>query len=80
MADGIKISPNPVTDQVKVSRDINTLKNVTLELFDIQGNRVISERIPNTTSTIDLTAYPEGLYFVNISSDRESKLLKLIKK
>lgn len=80
----LKIYPNPVTDQL--SLEFSGLKGQKLEIY-IYNN--ISELVytqsivagdNNTVSNIDLSANPDGIYFVKMVGKNETIVQKFIKK
>jgi len=72
----IKLEPNPTRDFIKI-RSKNTLQSV--QLFDVNG-RILQTAIENKKeTTIDLSAVTKGIYFVKITSDKGSKIEKLVK-
>jgi len=73
----IKIYPNPVSDFATI--DLQQISNpVRIELFDIQGHKIMSRKIMNTEN-ISLKGLSEGLYFYNLSSGKERISGKIIK-
>lgn len=72
----IGIYPNPVNEALTV---YGLNKDVTLELYDVAGKLIVSERI-NGTTTINTTFLEKGVYILNITDNgtllKASKLLK----
>lgn len=80
----VQVFPNPTTDYVSVSHDAANLKVMQMELINKQGqvlDRLESSKTSNanTTDTIDLRAYPAGIYFLRIQSETFEHQFKLIK-
>lgn len=61
---GLRIFPNPVANELHVSDVVDELR-----LIDIQGK--ILETVEQTNA-MDVSVYPEGLYFVSITSEGAS--------
>lgn len=71
-----KSYPNPTKGNVNISSD-TIIKYI--ELFDVQG-RLLQTSIENdTTAKFDISNKPNGLYFVRITTEKGSKVEKLIK-
>jgi len=72
----VKVFPNPVVDFVRIQSK-NTLKSV--ELFDVQG-RILQTIIESKKETLlDLSKQSTGIYFLIITTDKGSKIEKVIK-
>jgi len=72
----VKTYPNPASDFVKIQSK-NTIKSI--QLFDIQG-RVLQTTIENKKeTTIDLSKQSNGIYFLKISTEKGSKIERIIK-
>lgn len=75
ISDIIKIYPNPsTTGLIKIDIDsaVGGAEIYTITVFDMIGNVIKQFKTsPKITEkyTIDLTNYPDGKYFINISSD-----------
>ena len=74
------IYPNPIENQIHF-RQINVLKNYTLEIFNIKGQKVISHYISKSDTYIDVSKLISGTYIYHLS-DNEGNFAsdKLIKK
>lgn len=73
----VKIYPNPANEfvNIKASTNINSV-----EIYDVQG-RILATSLFNETSTsLDLTKYSSGIYYLKIKTEQGSKVEKLIKK
>lgn len=77
-------SPDPASDQFDVMFSSKLFDQDTrLEIYNLSGQKMMDEMFRPTTTlkTIDISALPAGLYFVNITSPGASKVIrqKLIK-
>ena len=78
------IYPNPSDGNVNLNINLNQTDNISIITYNMIGD-IIAEKIilnaDNVDITLDLTAYPAGIYFVKIQSDSQSitKKLSLIK-
>lgn len=76
----ITISPNPTTGMIQLTnRTTVELQRVTV--IDVNG-RIIQTLVPSTigTTDIDLTGVAQGVYFVNIESQNNSIIKRVIKR
>ena len=72
----ITIYPNPTNNLFKITTEYNG----QLEIYDIFGNKILSSRIEIGESTIDLTNYPTGVYFLKFTNNsNEVRTTKIIK-
>jgi hypothetical protein len=71
------IFPNPTQNTINLTIEKSYLaKNNSLKLYDLNG-RLIKEFNPNST-TIDLSNFSSGLYFIRYQDEQNQKTQKLI--
>ena len=70
----ITIYPNPTSSKINISSDFD-IKSI--ELYDVQG-RVLITQIGSSTS-LDISEKTNGIYFLKITTDKGSKVEKLVK-
>ena len=73
--------PNPFNPRTTISFSILQMKNVTVEIIDLQGRVVESfynrHLLPGSHSIVwDAESYPSGQYLINMSSDTYVKTAK----
>jgi hypothetical protein len=73
---GIRIYPNPVQDGFYVSGIEGT---AALKVLDISGKLILSRKITNR-DYVPTGSFPEGIYIVKVSSDKETTERKIIKR
>ncbi len=61
-----EISPNPVTDQLKISG--LDFSNVKIQLYDLAGRRVLEKKVSGLESFLDCSKLKNGIYLLSISS------------
>ena len=74
-----KIYPNPAKDNLLISLEEFTEKQVTLSIYDSRGKLLITENI-ESFSEVNVSNFSKGVYFITIGSDSEiftSKFVKL---
>lgn len=74
------ISPNPFSEQAIVQLNGNQSTDATIEVYDITGQRVLSEFIEAGTNSFGFgTDLPAGNYTVVITTDKDYEVMKVIK-
>jgi hypothetical protein len=58
----------------------NSFSNANLKVHNTLGQLVLSKEISSETFTLDLSNMATGAYLVNVKTDTENKVIKLIKK
>ena len=79
---GIRIYPNPTTNQLTIEFDERVNRNTSIAIMDITGKTVYSVTLDNTAPlihTINLSSFEEGLYLIKINNDQYSYTEKVIK-
>lgn len=73
----LKIYPNPFNNQFIL--DMVAVDEVMLSVFDISGKLVDQFLIEEQLSVINTSKFKKGIYFIEVRSGSEKKILKLIK-
>ena len=72
---GLAIYPNPTSEKITIAS--KNIPITTIEITDILGKRVYTERTINAENTIiDISAFSQGLYFVTINNLVSKKIIK----
>jgi hypothetical protein len=76
----IKMFPNPVTDKLNIVIDKMNGTVLSLEILNIEGQKVYSEEISNVSGsfTVNLTGIPQGIYLLKITGDNESRISRFV--
>ncbi len=78
----ITLFPNPAKDQISVRYQLSQTSNVSIDVFNIQGERVQATSIANQPSgeqTTDLKfngTLPNGVYSLRVSTNTESQTIR----
>ncbi len=72
----LNIYPNPFTNEISFT--LTTQKNMTINLFDIQGKIILNKTITNGEK-IDLSTLDNGVYFYDLTSENKNIKGKIIK-
>lgn len=72
----VNVFPNPASDLIEIQYDGS--KAADLKLIDFQGNVLIQASFQDQ-ATLDISAYPAGMYFVEINAGGERTMEKVVK-
>jgi len=81
---GISLSvtayPNPTTDFLQLKVESEKLKDLSYQLFDINGKLLQTKKLTGTETQIDISSYVPSTYFVRVIAESKSiKTFKIIK-
>ncbi len=76
----LALYPNPTINQVYINYHVNTNDDFIISLVDLQGKLVYSKIInkPNGQLIVDVSTFSDGIYFVNLKTNKANKTVKLI--
>lgn len=77
VSNSLKVFPNPVHDNLTISFDEN-MTSVTI--YNMVGQQVLTKTINASKTTVDVSGLSSGVYLVQVTSGKEVKTLKVIKK
>ena len=82
--DSFTISPNPTKDNININYNDNgngnsngTIKMV--QLYDSQGRVLLNKTSAENPTTLDVSGYASGVYFVKIVGEASEKIVKVVK-
>jgi hypothetical protein len=84
-AKGINLSvsayPNPTTDFLQLKVESEKLKDLSFQLYDMNGKLLQNKKLTGTETQIDMSNYVPATYFVRVIAESKSiKEFKIIKK
>ncbi len=72
--------PNPVTNYLELSVEMENTKDLSFQLFDIHGRLLQTQKLTSSNTQIDMTDYIPSTYFIKVISGNQSlKEFKIIK-
>jgi hypothetical protein len=79
----LSVFPNPLTENMNVKFSLKETSSVTMEIFDVNGNKVsdlISENEMNgdVNKTFNVSTLAKGIYFVRLNINGESTIQKIV--
>lgn len=75
----ISVYPNPTVNQITIRLKESCRALFTYRVFNILGQVLEDSLLVSTLTTIDLSAYATGHYFVEIKADQQRKTFKILK-
>ena len=77
---GIKLYPNPGLNQITLEFK-EQVSNVRMEVIDVSGRLLFSNTSTNTIlENINISVFPQGVYFIRVYSETAEGFLRFIKK
>ena len=73
----IKVYPNPADYYINIDMGSTNLNDYMFELFDVTGKLLITGKISEKITKLDLGSFATDVYFIRLSSD--NKLIKSFK-
>jgi hypothetical protein len=76
----LQVYPNPANEKIDIWIPETLFGSITLTLNDLSGRTLFKQNIPNagTKYSIDLTGMTPGMYLLNVSSEKNTFLKKVI--
>lgn len=71
----VKFYPNPSTGKFIIHSSIDKLQ---IEIYNILGEEILKSEIQNPKSEIDLSAQPNGVYFIKLKANGETTTQKIV--
>jgi len=71
----VTVFPNPTNAQVY----LGGLLEGEISIFDVKGHRLYRSNFDHCGGAVDLSNYPAGIYFIEVSTGKESTIRKVIK-
>ena len=76
---GFEVFPNPVEGVFTITLESTPGLNATAGIYNVNGKMVLQQTLNSSTSTIDLSGYPAGMYLVRLIADGVSYEEKILK-
>jgi len=79
--DGLLVYPNPVTGILRVKLENSITKKINIEILDSSGKLIKQEQatLNNGKSSIDLSNFTKGTYFLKVNETNKSTIRKIVK-
>lgn len=81
-ASSILIYPNPTHNEISLSLNSIDIPNATISIYDLSGKILLttSPTPTSTSTTIDLSSLPKGIYTITINNNQTKQSQKIIKR
>jgi hypothetical protein len=76
-SNNVKIYPNPTNGIVMIS--LQEVKPTTIRITDVTGKLIFENTITEQQTKVNLSNYNSGIYFIQLTDDQDSKVVKLVK-
>ena len=73
------IYPNPFASTITIDVPVDQYKEVAVRISTISGAVILNKRLESITNTIDVSAFPAGIYVATIVADQDILVRKLVK-
>lgn len=74
---GMEISPNPVSNGA-MTLTLNEATSLEMAIYNLNGQKVLSQRIENLNNHIDVSMLKRGVYFVELKNTEKSMVKRII--
>lgn len=74
----LKVFPNPASEQLIISVD-KVVPDALLQVFDNKGMLIHTERLVNTISTVNISKWTQGTYYLKIKNGDSVTARKIVK-
>ncbi len=74
----ITIFPNPIKDRITLLSTLVT-NNTQFSVFNVSGEKLLERQLTNTEIQIDISALPQGVYFVRLQNEKMVEVGKMVK-
>ncbi len=75
-AQTVKVYPNPVTEKLSIS---SLFTPYTVALFNNKGQKLSNKKVLSSNTSIDMSKYNKGVYFVSVTNSNVPNVQKIIK-
>ncbi len=75
----VSIYPNPATEQINIKLDASFINNATIEVYDVNGKMLLSEKVLAENTSIVITTLSNGIYTLKIVCDSKKIVHRFIK-
>jgi hypothetical protein len=77
LSNAISVFPNPFNDQININNEANI--NLDITILDVTGKIISSEKSNSNSITINTLELTQGIYLINVKSDKLSATYKIVK-
>lgn len=75
----VMVSPNPSSSIMSINTPWATDVKTSLRIYDLAGKTVVNQEITDAITTVDLSAFENGVYFLELNAADQKATTKIIK-
>jgi len=76
----LTLSPNPAIDKLLINYSETIKSATTVSVFNFQGEKIVSQKLSDIQTIMNVTNLPSGIYFIEISNESKTVTRKFIKR
>lgn len=80
LAQATEVYPNPVQNTLRISLDATKVRNATLNIYSITGQKVYEQNRLAATTSVDISKLPAGVYMVKVTDENNANVTRRIVK
>ena len=77
ISSNFKIYPNPATSTITI--DLSSVDNSSVDVYDIDGRKILTQKLSNSSNTINIDNLSSGMYLFKVTSDQGTATSKVVK-
>ena len=74
----VRVFPNPVSTKLTIEI-VDNSDAIALDLFDVSGKLVLQKTVFNEAISLNMKNFPQGIYFLKVSSSEKTGTYKIVK-
>jgi hypothetical protein len=78
-ANQLLVYPNPTSDNLFLSMDVNKFNNLNIRIFNLFGQTIKSTTLSSMDESIDVSNLKNGVYFIQLTLNEKTYTTKFIK-
>ena len=80
LSDKLIIYPNPSSSQITIELPNTPQKDALLIIYNMKGQQMLTNKITEQKTMVDISGLPKGIYFIEVADDRMLMVGKMVKK
>jgi hypothetical protein len=73
------IYPNPTNDKIILESEY-FLQDAEISIFTLQGKLLLNKQLQSSKAIIDISEFPEGIYFIKVSTPKKKFVKRFVKR
>ena len=72
----ITLSPNPATDLITITHNLENAAEIPFEILNVNGQRILQKTVASNQTPVNIAGLPSGVYFVKFYVEEYGFVLK----